>query len=118
MAEITYSGDALEVQVTGWDKVWALKSHLTIPLAHVVSAELAGDEARRVWHGLRMPGTNIPGVITAGTFYKDGSRVFWDVHDADRAVAIHLRDDQHTELIVEVDDPAATISLINSQAHH
>jgi len=57
-------------------------------------------------------------VITAGTFYKDGGRVFWDVHNADRAVAIHPRDDQYTERIVEVDDPAATISLINDQAHH
>jgi len=116
MAEISYSGDALEVQVTGWDKVWALKSHLTIPLAHIVSAEPAGDEARRVWHGLRLPGTNIPGVITAGTFYKDGGRVFWDVHHADRAVAIQLRDDEYSELVVEVDDPGAVIALINNHA--
>ncbi len=116
MAKIESTGDALVIHVTGWDKVWALKSHLTIPIAHVVSAEPAAEEARHWWQGLRLPGTHIPGVIAAGTFYKDGARVFWDVHDADRAVAIHLRDDQYTELVVEVDDPAATIALVNRTA--
>ena len=82
----------------------------------MVRAEPASEEARRWWHGFRLPGTNIPGVITAGTFFKDGGRVFWDVHDADRAVAIYLRDDVYTELVVEVDDPAATISLVNQHA--
>lgn len=116
MAVVTYAGEALEVQVNGWDRVWALKSHLTIPIAHVVGAAPAGDEARRVWHGLRLPGTNIPGVITAGTFLKHGGRVFWDVRHADRAVAIQLRDDEYSELVVEVDDPEAVIALINNHA--
>ncbi len=113
MADIEYTGGALVVHVKGWDKVWALKSELSIPIHHVVRAEPAGDEARQWWKGWRMPGTSIPGVITAGTFLKDGARVFWDVHDADRAIAIHLRDDQYNELIVEVDDPTATIDTIN-----
>lgn len=116
MAEIEYTGDALVIHVTGWDKVWALKSQLTIPIAHVVRAEPAAEEARSWWHGIRLPGTYIPGVITAGTFYRDGGRVFWDVRDADRAVAIHLRDDRYTELVIEVDDPAAAIALVNGHA--
>ena len=116
MADIEYTGDARVVHVQGWDKVWALKSQLTIPIGHVVRAEAASEEARRWWHGLRLPGTNIPGVITAGTVLRDGGRVFWDVRDADRAVAIYLRDDVYTELVVEVDDPAATIALVNQHA--
>ncbi len=71
-----------------------------------------GEEARQ-WKGWRMPGTQIPGVMTASTFIKEGGRVFWDLHDADRAIAIRLRDDQYRELIVEVADPTATIDLIN-----
>ena len=27
---------------------------------------------------------HLPGVITAGTFYQEGERVFWDVHDPER----------------------------------
>ncbi len=65
---------------------------------------------------MRLPGTHIPGVITAGTFHTDGGRVFWDVHDTARPVVIHLRDDQYTELVVEVDDPVAMIALVNGRA--
>jgi hypothetical protein len=43
------------------------------------------------WRGLRMPGTNIPGVLTAGTFYQDGKRVFWDVHNPENTVVIELK---------------------------
>lgn len=113
MAEIAYTEDALIVHVTGWDKVWALKSQLTIPLAHVVGAEAVNDEGHWAWRGVRLPGTHIPGVITAGTFQTDGGRVFWDVHDASRAVVIHLRDDRYTDLVIQVDDPTTVIDAIN-----
>lgn len=83
MAEIEYTDAALVVHVTGWDKLWALKSQLTIPFDHLVRAEPASEEARRWWHGVRAPGTPIAGVITAGTFLKDGGWVFRDVHDAE-----------------------------------
>jgi hypothetical protein len=32
-----------------------------------------------------MPGTNIPGVLTAGTFDQHGKRVFSDVHRRTRS---------------------------------
>ena len=112
MADVEYTGDTLVVHVKGWDKIWALKSRLEIPREHVIGAGPVGEEARQ-WKGWRMPGTQIPGVMTASTFIKEGGRVFWDLHDADRAIAIRLRDDQYRELIVEVADPTATIDLIN-----
>jgi hypothetical protein len=61
-----------------------------------------------------MPGTSIPGVITAGTFYHQGKRVFWDVHNPDRTVVIELRDEDYNELIVEVADPSAAIEVIQA----
>src|SRR5512132_3769816 len=66
--------------IEGVDQLWALKSRLDIPLAHVTDAE-ADPEAVRGWKGWRGPGAHIPGVIVAGTFHHQGDRVFWDVHD-------------------------------------
>ena len=66
------------------------------------------------WHGLRMSGTNIPGVLTAGTFYQDGKRVFWDVHNPDKTVVLELKDERYNELIVEVADPNAAVELVKS----
>lgn len=59
-----------------------------------------------------MPGTNVPGVLTAGTFYQDGKRVFWDVHHPEKTIVIDLHDEEYNELIVEVADPQAAITLI------
>jgi hypothetical protein len=77
MVDLAVSGDNPVLHVRGADKLWALKSSLEIPSAHI--AEIRADPAiaQGWWHGLRMPGTNIPGVLTAGTFYQDGRRVFW-----------------------------------------
>jgi hypothetical protein len=61
-----------------------------------------------------MPGTNIPGVITAGTFYQDGKRVFWDVHNPDNTIVIELEDERYAELIVEVVNPNAAVELIKT----
>ena len=112
MAEVTIEDGKLVVRVSGMDKVWALKSELEIPLEHVAGAERDEEEARRWYHGARLPGSNIPGVITAGTFYQHGERAFWDVHHPENAVAIRLQDESYGRLVVEVEDPDATISDI------
>lgn len=94
------------------DKLWALKSRLQIPLVNVRGARVDPTVARGWWKGLRAPGTHIPGVIVAGTFYQDGKRIFWDVHDAENTVVIELADERYDQLIVEVADPAGAVARI------
>jgi hypothetical protein len=78
----------------------------------VVGAE-ADPEVAQGWHkGLRAPGTHVPGVITAGTFYQEGERVFWDVHDPEKSVVIHLKDERYARLVIEAEDPPATAAAI------
>jgi hypothetical protein len=74
----------------------------------------AEDEARTWWHGWRAPGTHIPGVITAGTFYAAEGRVFWDVHAPEKAIAIGLHDERFVKIVVGVDDPPAEIARIQA----
>jgi len=49
-------------------------------------------------------------VVTAGTFVQEGDLVFWDVHDPTKAITLDLRDERYSKLIIEVADPAETIS--------
>lgn len=111
MAKISIDGSDLTVDVEGLDKLWTLKSRLTIPIAHVRGAtadpSIAGEP--KGWRG---PGTHIPGVIVAGTFRQDGQKVFWDIHDMDKAVVIELADDTYQRLVIEVDDPRAAVEMI------
>ncbi len=113
MTEIELTEDALIVHVLGWDRLWALKSRIRVPLVHVSSAEVDPEIGRREWwKGIKAPGTALPGIIKAGTFYQGRERVFWDVRDPDKIVVIQLRNERYSRLIVEVEDPSATVAAI------
>ncbi len=103
------NGDTLHLTVEGMDKVWALKSRLSIPLQHITGIRVDGEIVQGWWHGLKVPGTSIPHVITAGTFYQDGKRVFWDIHHPEEAVVITLDHETYDELVIEVEDPASFV---------
>lgn len=115
MTHIIVEGDKLVVEVQGWHKLWALMSRLEIPLGHVNGVRSAADERPS---GIRAPGTYIPGIITAGTFHHEGKKVFWDVHDPAKAIAIDLEDETYSTLIVEVPDPQSVISNIETALFH
>lgn len=114
MVDLSIEEGKLTLYVRGADKLWSFKSSLQIPLAHITGVRADPEAARGWYHGIRMPGTNVPGVITAGTFYQDGKRVFWDVHHPEKTIAIDLHDERYNELIVEVDDPEAAVKLIRN----
>lgn len=116
MVEISVAEGKLVLHVRGADQLWALKSSLEIPLQHVSGVRADPSIAHGWWHGIRMPGSNIPGVLTAGTFYQHGQWVFWDVHNPDNTIVIELRDERYKELIVEVADPQAAVELIKGAA--
>ena len=111
MARVSIDNGELVVDVEGMDKLWALKSRLVIPLANVRGAT-ADPGIVREPKGVRAPGAHVPGVIVAGTFHQEGERVFWDVRDAAKAVVIQLDDADYARLVIQVDDPAATVDLI------
>src|SRR5690242_8395625 len=67
LVELSIAEGKLTLHVRGADKLWALKSSLEIPLVHIAGVRADPEAARGWYHGLRLPGTNIPGVITAGT---------------------------------------------------
>ncbi len=113
MAELEITDTALIVHITGADQFFALKTQLEVPLEHIARIDPNPAEAHRLWHGLRMGGTNVPGLITAGRFLQGGEWAFWDVHDPDKAIAIYLHDERYSKLVIGVDDPqlaAATLT--------
>ncbi|MGA3211534.1 MAG: hypothetical protein ABSD20_09510 [Terriglobales bacterium] len=114
MVDISVSEGKLLLHVRGTDKLWAFKSSLEIPLKHIAGIRADATIARGWWHGIRFPGTNLPGVITAGTFYQDGKRVFWDVHNPENTVVIDLHDERYNELIIEVADSNAAVALVQN----
>jgi hypothetical protein len=114
IVEVAIAEGKLTLHVRGADKLWAFKSSLEIPLVHIVGVRADPEAARGWYHGIRMPGTNLPGVITAGTFYRDGKRVFRDVHHPEKTIVIDLHDERYNELVVEVDDPEEAVRIVRN----
>jgi len=112
MVNISIHGDRIHLDVEGIDQLWSLRSHLEFPLSHIRSVRIDPAAARGWWHGLRLMGSNIPGILTAGTFYQQGGIVFYDVHDPERTIVLELDHERYNRLIVEVEEPEKARTLI------
>ena len=113
MIDVTIEGDRAVFNVEGLDKLWALRSRLEIPLAHILGAQHDPESVGRWWHGVKVFGTDIPGLFAAGTFYYQGELVFWDVRFPDRTVIVSLDHERYKKLIIEVADPEAVVALLS-----
>ena len=120
MVEIEVTSEKLSMTVKGLDKVWALKSKIEVPLEHVSDVEsYRSYETHNEYAGQvswRVPGTYVPGVIKAGSYYQ-GAWAFWDVHNRDKAIVITLVEEHYKLLIVEVDNPDLEIAKIKGVPH-
>ena len=114
MVHVSIHDDRVRFEVDGWDKLWAFKSQLEIPVAHIRAVRADPEAARGWWHGLRLPGTQIPGILTAGTFYQSDGAVFYDVHDPERTVVIDLDHEHYKRLVIEVANPDAVVQSLRS----
>jgi hypothetical protein len=54
MATVEIADGRLTVSIEGWDRVWALRGQLSVPLEHVSGAS-SGEAAAREWYkGIRL----------------------------------------------------------------
>ena len=106
MARIDIVDGQLHVRMQGVHRVLAFKSAVTVPLEHVRSVTVRPDLRQWVgWKLLRLPGTAIPGVIIAGSYYRIGDGwYFFDVRDPQRSIAINLTDEHYKTIVVQVDE--------------
>lgn len=114
MVNVVVQGDRVRFEVEGWDKLWALKSQLEIPVAHIRSARWDPEPARGWWHGARLPGTQIPGILTAGSFYQHEGFVFYDVHNPESTVVIELDHEHYQRLVIEVANPLDVVRMLGA----
>lgn len=115
MVTVTLGSTTAIFTVEGLDKLWALRSRLELPLAHITGVRADPSVAQGWWHGFRLGGTNVPGILTAGTFYHEGGFVFWDVHDPGRTIVVDLVHEHYRALVIEVDDPVRTVAELRSR---
>jgi hypothetical protein len=106
MASIEINAHDLVVRLHGLDRVLALRSNVSVPLAHIVSVREHAEEANyddAVRDSARGIGTFVRGRVAAGTLRLRGGRSFYDVHDPSKAIVIDLWSEPFEHLVVQVD---------------
>ena len=115
-AVVEVRGRRLHVTLPGAMAVYGLRSRVEVPLEDVEGARVE-PAARKVVRGIRM-GTDLPGVLTAGTFLRLGGkgRDLVALYRGKPALVVDLRPGRHRyrRLILEVADPAATVAAIEA----
>jgi hypothetical protein len=114
MVDITVQGDRARFRVEGLDKLWAFRSELEIPLAHITGVDVSPELVGTWWHGFKVIGTDVPGLFAAGTFFYHGELVFWDVRHPEQTIIVALDHERYKKLIVEVEDPASTAAMLRN----
>ncbi|WP_426092215.1 hypothetical protein [Flavobacterium sp. DSR3-2] len=114
MVVITSEDNEFIFNILGSHKFWALENKIRVPKNKIIRAYQSNDEFT-FWIGWKMPGTQLPWVITAGTYIKKGKRNFWDVCNKKNAIIVELKDSYYNKLIIEVENPAMIMNLLNEK---
>ncbi len=105
MAQVRIDNDTLVVELTGWDKFWAVHGSFRIPLASVAGASTTKPPS--FWKSLKLIGTNAGALKMAGSYLYHGEVVFFDYQGDENVLVIDLAEgaSKYTHLFVHVDAP-------------
>lgn len=108
MARIVIRGDRMAIKLSRWERWLAFHGDLHVPLERVrdviAPATVHGKYVALDWRLLRMPGTAIPGVIQAGSYYRIGDGwEFYAVRRPSKSIVIELTGGRYKRLIIQVD---------------
>lgn len=114
MVSVTSNENEFIFDILGSHKFWAFENKIKVSKDKIIRAYQSNDEFT-FWIGWKMPGTQVPWVITAGTFIKKGKRNFWDVCNKKNAIIVELKDSYYHKLIIEVEYPDLVMNQLNNQ---
>lgn len=110
MNTISISENAVAIEIAGWDRVWSWKKSLTFPRHSIRKVYRHDGHLMPPW--FRCPGTALPRVIIAGTYYGRGRKEFWSIRFRKSALVFDLEDAEYTRVAVDVDNPDAILARL------
>ena len=108
--KLEISNGKLIIDLGDLEKALAIRGGFEIPLQNIVKA---GTEAHRTgWKEVRAPGTHLPGVIKAGTYYTPRGREFWYVTEKG-VLVLELQNEAYKRIVLSVDGNKEWAKRIN-----
>ncbi len=111
MAELLIDDTSLTVELSAAEKLESVHGSLTVPRSAVRGVRAVPDGIAEV-HGLRAPGTGVPGVLVAGTFRDHTGSTFAVCHHRRPAVVVELAGQAYDRLVVTVEDPQVVLDQL------
>ncbi|MBW4520132.1 MAG: hypothetical protein KME16_10590 [Scytolyngbya sp. HA4215-MV1] len=104
----------LTISLEWYEQLWAftLTQQFVIPLTHIIRATT--EEPQSNWAEIRAPGTFLPGVIKAGTYYTRQGKDFWYVNDDKNYLTLELRNESYNRIILTLPESAFWAERIHS----
>lgn len=99
--------DTLTIELEWYEQLWAvtLARQIRIPLARIERVTTAEPQSN--WSEIRAPGTFLPGVIKAGTYYSKRGKEFWYVTADKDYLTLELHDESYRRVIITIPDNVA-----------
>ncbi len=111
MAKLLVDDEVVTVSLSAIEKAEAVHGDVSVLRAAVVSARAVPDGMEEV-HGLRLPGTGLPGVIMVGT-WREAQRVTFAVcHGRGPAVVLELTGQRYDRIVVTVENPEDVVARL------
>ncbi|MDA8198523.1 MAG: hypothetical protein M0Z54_03685 [Thermaerobacter sp.] len=113
MATLVREGETLWLRLSTAEKLESVHGDLHAPVDSVETATVLDDAIHAV-HGMKLPGSHLPGVFAMGTFLDGHERTFAIVHHHPTGgVRVTFRGgSSYTQWIVTADDPAAVVASL------
>jgi hypothetical protein len=113
VANLVINDDTMTVRMSRAEKAEALHRDLTVPRSAITGVRVVTDGMNEV-HGLKMPGSDIPGVIMVGTWISRGGNTFAVCHGNGRAIVIELTGQNYDRIVMTVDNPEDLATRLSS----
>ncbi len=106
----------LRLELEWYERLWSVhvSQFIEIPLAHIRT--ISTDDPNDIMAGIRAPGTFVPALIKAGTYYTQRGREFWYVTRDQACLTLELDPSEYYKrIVVNAENNLAIAQQLQSQ---
>ena len=100
--KISITKDSLKINFSTTKKILSMKGSFKIPLNHIQS--ITTELPKPTWKEIKAPGTFVPGLIKAGTYYTDTGKQFWYVTKGKGILNLELKNESYKRIVLGLDN--------------
>ncbi len=110
--KLSIKGKELRIEFSFWETVWGMKRSFGVRLEQITEAH--GREPQAAWTDLRMPGTYVPWLIMAGSYWTRRGWEFWYVVRKQPFITLELKDHRYKRIILSMKDAERWVKTISA----